>query len=64
MKIKTLWDARNERIQAEAQQDHRRELKEARAKVRHWERNFAKYGGQVQLETLERMRANLAKLEG
>lgn len=60
--MKTLHDARNERILAEANRDHARAVKEARAKVARWKRKVARFGGDIQRETLARMEANLARL--
>lgn len=59
----TLHDAREERLLAEARREHANALKEARAKVRHWEAKARQFGGEVHIETLERMRAHLAVLE-
>ena len=62
-KIFTLRDARNEKLLMDARAEHRIALRAARAKVRHWEKQVALYGGEIQRETLARMQSNLAKLE-
>ena len=64
-KIKPIYtsrDAAKARAQAEAKREHRLAVKEARAKVKHWEAKFKMFSGPVQAETLNRMRENLAKL--
>lgn len=59
----TLHDAREERLLYEARREHARAVREARAKVNHWEAQVARFGGGViHVETLARMRAELAKL--
>jgi hypothetical protein len=65
-KVYTLQDARNERLQEDAAFEHRchlRDVAQAKAKVRHWERRVKQFGGEVQQETLARMQAKLAALE-
>ena len=62
-KVFTLRDAREEKLLMNARAEHCSALREARAKVAHWEKKVALYGGEIQRETLARMRANLAKLE-
>ena len=61
--IYTARDARRDAEVAQWNADHRRAVAEARAKVKHWEKLAATYGGDIHNETLARMRANLAKLE-
>lgn len=61
-KIYTSRDAAKAHEQAEAQRQHRHAVKEARAKVRKWERKVARYGGYVHRLTLLRMQQALAKL--
>ena len=63
-RIHTLHDARQAKAQADAQREHQRQVKSARAKVRRWERKVQQYGGSVHQETLARMRAVIAALEG
>lgn len=63
MTIFTLHDAREERMLAEANREHRRALIEARAAVRKWERKVRQFGGEVHIETLARMRELLARIE-
>lgn len=63
-KIITRRDAENARIEAEARAQFRIELREARRRVKHWQQQVARYGGEVHRETLARMRAALAALEG
>jgi hypothetical protein len=62
-RIFTLRDAREERLLAELNREHRRAVKEAKAKVRRWRAKVRQFGGDIHRETLARMEANLAKLE-
>lgn len=63
-RIHTLHDARQAKTQADAKREHQRQVKTALAKVRRWERKVQQYGGIIHQETLARMRAYLAALEG
>lgn len=61
-RIITSNDLFRAHVQAEAQADHRFALREAKKKVKHWERRFKQFGGDVHRETLDRMRAKLVAL--
>lgn len=60
--IFTRNDAREEKMLNDMRREHVNAVKEARAKVRKWEWKVTKFGGEVQIETLARMRANLEAL--
>lgn len=62
-RIFTLGDARDEKALHWAQVEARIQRKELRAKVRKWERKAKRYGGEIQLQTLARFKAELAKVE-
>lgn len=62
-KIYTSRDAARAREADFANRIHRNAVREARAKVRRWERKAAKFGGAIHIETLARMKAKLAALE-
>lgn len=59
----TRNDAREEKILATLNREHASAVREAKAKVRHWERKVEQFGGEIHRETLARMRANLEALK-
>lgn len=61
-KVFTRNDAREEKMIADANREHAREVKECRAKVAHWKKQVAKFGGEIQAATLARFEAKLASL--
>lgn len=62
MKIRTVRDARIEKILSDERRFISAERRELLAKVRKWERKVALYGGDVHIETLARLRAKLEYL--
>ena len=62
-RIFTLNDARKQREHEEYLSERRLALREAKAKVARWERKYKQFGGEVQLNTLNRMKANLSLVQ-
>ena len=61
-KIRTVRDAAIENRQAKADAEHDRNRRRLTAKVRHWRKRAAKYGGELNLETLRKFEEALAAL--
>lgn len=64
MKIKTVYDVRREKFYAQLHAEHRAAVREARTKVRYWERKVVQFGGDVHVATLNKFKAQLAALVG
>ena len=65
MRIQTVRDARIEKLNSDDASivRERRELKaELERRVARWETKVAEFGGKVHIDTLARLRAELAKL--
>jgi len=62
MTTRTLYDVRRDKHTAELRAEHRNAVKAARAQVRHWERQFARFGGEVHATTLAKFKTQLANL--
>lgn len=60
--IRTAYSASREKYDAELTSEYRRDLREARAKVRRWERKVAMFGGEIHRATLLKMQARLAAI--
>ena len=58
-KIFTAYDARRQKWHMDAVLEARIRRKELRAKIRKWERKVALEGGEVQIATLARFKAEL-----
>lgn len=62
--IRTVRDARRDKLAAEAAREYRAAVKYLRTKVRHWEQQVAKYDGDAHRMVLAKYRAMLADLTG
>jgi hypothetical protein len=58
-KIQTVRDARLEKYYADLNREAAIERRILRAKIRRWERKVEEFGGQVQIDTLARLKARL-----
>ena len=56
-KIKTLWDARMERVNAEAAAEYKAEQKERNRKIKNLKARVAKYGCEISAARLQEMGA-------
>jgi hypothetical protein len=63
-KITTVYEARNARLFADAEREFRSTRKHLLGKVAIWEKRYAHFGGQIQLDTLNKFRTMLDVLEG